>query len=247
MKENKLKTSEYNFINLSTEPSNITYYWEDGGTDTKKNFDRNKKRLDADWIYSKKSISYVTNKLGFRNKPFNEVNWANSIVILGCSHVKGTGHAIEDTIPYRLEKILNIPVVNLGISGSAIDLGCWNSLILYDHYPRPKAVVQWRTGLDRYTDRNSTDIIGYMANSKNYNAGLDWEYRSKFCVKADRALWKDKTIYYEGSQFPYTAKELDIDFYDTIDLARDLIHPGIESHKIAAEGIAKNLLELGIK
>jgi hypothetical protein len=36
------KTTEYNFINCD-EPLNLTYYWEEGGFDTKENFDRNKK------------------------------------------------------------------------------------------------------------------------------------------------------------------------------------------------------------
>ena len=242
----KSKITEYNFINESSELSNTTYYWEEGGTDTQQNFDRNKKRLGEDWIYNKKRISYITNDLGFRTKSMKEIDWAKSIVMFGCSNVKGTGHAIEDTIPYRLEKILNIPVINLGASGSAVDSACWNSLILHDHYPRPKAVVQWWTELSRYTDRKYKQIAGHTVHKDKYCFKHDWDYRSKFYVKSDRALWKNKTIYYEGSQFLHTAKELTIDFYDTIDRARDM-HPGIESHKIAADGIAKNLLELGIK
>lgn len=236
-----------NFINPSNDPPNTTDYWEEGGTDTSKFFQINRKKLGKDWIYNTKSVSYVYNEYGFRTKPMNEIDWANSIIIFGCSNVKGTGHAIEDTIAYRLEKILNIPVINLGISGSAVDAACWNSLILHDHYPYPKAIIQWWTSLDRYTNHEELRYRNYMPTKKSYCAVHDWKDRSKFYIKSDRALWKNKTIYYEGSQFPYTAKELNIDFYNELDFARDLNHPGIESHKVAAEGIAKNLITRGIK
>lgn len=235
-----------NFVNPSNDPFTIEY-WEEGGTDTSKNFRINCKKLGKDWIYNGKSISYVYNELGFRNKPFNEVDWKNSIIILGCSNVKGTGHAIEDTIGYKLEKILNIPVVNLGLSGSAVDTACWNSLILHDHYPWPKAIIQLWTGLDRYTNFDGKLYKNFMPTNIKYCAAHAWKDRSKFYVKSDRALWNNKTIYYEGSQFLHTAQELNIDFYDQIDCARDQNHPGIKSHTMAAEGIAKNLLKLGIK
>lgn len=235
-----------NFVNPSNDPVTIGY-WEEGGTDTSENFRINCKKLGKDWIYNSKSISYVYNELGFRNKPFNEVDWKNSIIILGCSNVKGTGHAIEDTIGHRLEKILNIPVVNLGVSGSAVDTACWNSLILHDHYPWPRAIVQLWTGLDRYTNFDGELYKNFMPTNIKYCTAHIWKDRSKFYVKADRALWKNKTVYYEGSQFLHTAKELDIDFYDQTDNARDQNHPGIKSHTMAAEGIAKNLIKLGIK
>lgn len=241
-----MNTDENIFKNIRAELPNTITYWEEGSADTKKNFNKNKKRLGKDWIYNKKNISYINNELGFRTKSMTAVDWANSIVIFGCSIIKGTGLAIEDTIGYRLERVLNIPVISLGISGSGIDLACCNSVILHDHYPYPKAIVQVWSELGRYSDQTRTGIYSYMPNRKNYNATYDWERRSKFYVKTDRALWKNKTIYYEGSLFEYTAKSLNIDFYKQIDSARDLTHPGIKSHEGAANGIAKKLLELGI-
>ena len=37
-----------------------------------------------------------------------------------------------------------------------------------------------------------------------------------------------------------------VDFFDKIDFARDLEHPGVETQKLAAEQIANKLLDLGI-
>lgn len=218
-----------------------------------------KKEMGPDWYYYNKDISYVYNKNGFRTTEFKNIDWKNSIVVLGCSIVTGIGNSIDDTISSNLENILGASVINLGVSGSSIDHACWNSLILHENYPTPKAIVQLWTSTNRYTDLsyniksnpytvlgNSIHVDNQVPHHKEYCLHHSWNERSKFYVWSDRTLWKNKIPYYEASFFQHSAEELKIDFLETIDTARDEYHPGHKSNKKAAEIISSNLVNLGL-
>ncbi len=218
-------------------------------TDNEKLFRKNKKRQPLDWIYRNKDISYSLNEQGFREKSFKDIDWKNSIVLIGCSITYGEGLAVEDTISKQLEAIVDLPVINLGVLGSGIDLACWNSTILNDCYLAPKALVQVWSGLSRYTDfdkTNNNKIYQYFVSQRDYHHELDWKHRSKRYVQTDKALWRNKTIYYEISFFEHTSNDFKVDFVSTSDRARDLLHPGINSAKTAANKIAKNLYKQGL-
>jgi hypothetical protein len=229
---------------LSYEPININS--EFTGKLEEKDFKKNLKKQSSDWIYRFKKIIYRNNNLGFRSKPFDQVNWEESIVVLGCSNVYGTGLAEEDTVSNKLEEILKIPTINLGVPASAVDLSCWNSLILHEKNYRPRAVVQIWSDLARYTDKFGNILRPFGAGSNSYISELDWTERSKFYIMSDRALWRGKAAYHEGSFFPDTANTLNIDSFRCDDCARDLAHPGIESARIAAERIAESLKKQGL-
>jgi hypothetical protein len=224
---------------ISIEPKNSILDFI--STDNEKVFKKNlKKKKKENWLYKTKKISYQTNEQGFRNKPFEEVAWEDSIVVLGCSNVFGVGLAVEDTLCFQLEKILNIPVVNLGVGGTGIDFACWNSLRLHNFYPRPKAIVQIWSSLGRYTDYNNHDhYVCYIPHQHSIHHRLNWTYRSLHYIESDKALWKNKAIYYEGSFFHDN-------YFTMYDQARDLMHPGIKSNLAAAEKIAENLTKQGI-
>jgi len=214
-------------------------------TDTEKLFKKNKKRLGKDWVYQNKKISYSQNQEGFRHGEFASTDWKNSIVVLGCSNVYGIGLANEDTVCSQLEKLLNIPTVNLGIAGSAIDVSSWNSLILHEHYPHPKAIVQIWTGPHRYSNISKPGFICcYLPQSPGYCARHNWQGTSEFYMMADRALWRNKTLYCEGSFF---SDHAGITPFKNVDHARDLAHPGIKTNAAAAEKIAEDLIQRGIK
>lgn len=228
---------------------NQKVYW-DNGPDNKKLWFKNRKIEGPDWYYYNKDenyISYIRNEFGFRERSVAEIDWSNFIVLFGCSVVEGIGNTLEDTIGKNLERILDIPVLNFGISGSGVDIACINSLILHNDYPKPKAVIQMWSGLSRYTDFISgTSSTGYYPNMPTYDPKYMWEERNKFYVEADRVLWKDKTIYYEGSTFLDTARALNVTFFNEYDLSRDKDHPGYQTNKLIAEDIAKNLKEKGL-
>lgn len=215
--------------------------------DNEKSFNKHCKEFGKDWYYYNKQISYKYNEKGFREKSFTNVDWKNSVVMFGCSYVEGIGNAVEDTIPSILENILGIPVINLGISGSSIDIACINSLRLYKHYPKPKAVIQHWTFPYRYANFEETAWQTIRPSSKNYHL-LGWNIRNKYYREADKELWKNNnTIYYDTTMFYDTAEEYGCNFTVPFDKARDNIHPGVKSNTLSAETIAEYLQQQGIK
>ena len=130
-------------------------------------------------------------------------------------------------------------------------MACWNSLLLHETYPRPKAVVQLWSSIHRYaeysTERNERSVYSFhLPQRKPYCAKHNWDERNKMYVLADRVLWKDKLPYYEASVFDVTAKVLEVDHLKEIDLGRDLDHWGPKSNIAAAETIATNLKKQGL-
>jgi hypothetical protein len=219
-----------------------------GGTDTKKLLEKNLKTQTSNWEYRNKPVRYTINSRGYRTAEFKNIDWANSIVIFGCSNVFGVGLDDEDTISSQLEKITGIPLVNLGASGSSMTYSLHNSIILKDGYPTPKAVVHIWTDYHRtvYYRRNRIESHGswnleknnYMdvwSNSNHHSAthGLMASITSKH-------LWSN-TSYYEASFWNETANSINCDYLKTEDYARDLIHPGIKTARNTAIKIADNL------
>jgi hypothetical protein len=217
--------------------------------DSEEKFKKNWVEFGPKWEYHNKKVSYVLNERGFRTKPFDDIIWKDSVVMFGCSNTYGTGLVEHDTIAFQLEKKLNMPVINLGISGSAIDLAAINSLILHEHYPKPKAIVHLWTEENRYSDFNSfktNSVVHYHPSLSTYDAKFNWAERSKFYILADRVLWKNQLPYYEASWFSESAKTFGIDFLKTLDRARDLRHPGSISAQTAAEKISVGLKAQGL-
>lgn len=231
------------------EKRNDTAYW-DGKSDTFKNWDRRKRDLGEKWYFydkGEKEISYIRNEIGFRERSVYQITWSKSIVIFGCSVVEGIGNKLEDTIAKKLEKKLDIPVLNFGVSGTSIDLACINSLILHNYYPRPKAIIHLWTGIDRYVDfRDEKNVTNYLPNHEDYYFDYNWAERNKYYVEADRTLWKNKTIYLEGSTFSHTAKTLNVKLYDEYDKGRDLDHPGPKTNEAIADNLVKRLKNEGL-
>ena len=223
--------------------------WEDDTSEKK--YRKSRKKLGPDWYFYDKRITFDYNSNGFRAPELDTMDWANSVVVIGDSFVSGDGNAIEDIATTLLQDILEMPVINLGSSGTGIDLACWNSLLLHETYPRPKAVVQLWSSIHRYaeysTDRNESSVYSFhLPQRKPYCAKHNWDERNKMYVLADRVLWKDKLPYYEASVFDVTAKVLEVDHLKEIDLGRDLDHWGPKSNIAAAETIATNLKKQGL-
>jgi hypothetical protein len=235
---------------LNFRPRSTTLYFDDiDHSDSENNYKKNHATLGDSWEYHNKKISYVLNEGGFRTKTVDSIDWKNSVVVFGCSNMFGTGLAEEDTVAAQLEKKLNIPVINLAISGSAVDLAAINSLILHENYPKPKAIVHVWTQESRYSDFKSfktNNVAKHGPWLSNYIIDLNWAERSKFYILADRVLWKNQVPYYEASWFENSAKIYGVDFLETVDRARDLSHPGRISAQSAAEKIAAGLKEQGL-
>lgn len=220
--------------------------WEfSGGQDSYINYKKNLKTQPENWYYRNNKINYTINSWGYRAKEFDQIDWKNSIVIFGCSHVFGVGVDDKHTISSFLEEMVGIPVINMGVSGSSIGCALHNSLMLYKKYEKPKMVIYSWTSLMRslfYTDNGTTFKI--------FNGDdIDDQYSHHYIpfnllnVQLIRNLWENKCPMYEYSFFDQTGKILECDIlHDShVDYARDLEHNGIDSNKKDATNIYKKI------
>jgi hypothetical protein len=234
--------------------------------DTKELFEQNLKTQSEDWYYRTHPVKYTLNSLGYRTKEFDDIDWKESIVMFGCSFVFGTGVTDEHTIPYFLEQLSGRPVINMAVGGASIQTTLHNSIILNDSkYPTPKAVVHMISGLNRYQlyKDNSIHHIGEWNRPTNdqFSDSTNTLSFNLMNIKMIRNLWKNKTIYYEGTLHDYEGtfssawatfnqEKLINKLDDKIcchspplqciafeyDKARDLDHPGqIYNSKVAEE------------
>jgi hypothetical protein len=218
-------------------------------TDNKKRFDKEKKKKGESWKYRDKTVIYEANSNGYRAPEWSDVNWAESVVIFGCSCTAGIGLAEDETVSHQLSKLLNRPVINLGSGGSSMQFSFLNSLnIIEKNLPLPYAVVQNWTTMDR-------TVIFEPARVRNYgpwDQGEKFFYTyakfesnllitSKYIGLASRSLWERYTRYASVSFFPPTASATDSTFVPFKCDARDDLHPGASSAYKMAETIAELL------
>lgn len=191
-----------NGYNRSTQERILDFH----GYDSKELFEYNLKKKPENWFYRKNSVKYTLNSLGYRTKEFDDIDWKNSIVIFGCSLVFGTGVDDEHTIPYFLEQISGIPVVNLGIGSASIQTSLHNGIILSDSkYSIPKAIVSFWTQLNRHQIYGKKYINLYGSWNEEHSPLCSSKYhnisQNLMNIKMFRNLWKNKTIYYETTMF----------------------------------------------
>lgn len=219
------------------------------GTDSEELFKSNLLAQPIDWFYRNNPIEYKTNTNGYRTAEFDSIDWANSIVIFGCSHVFGVGLHEEDTIASQLAKITATPVINMGMGASSIEYSLYNSIILNQHYPTPKAVVQIYSSIDRttyYGKKNVTHHGPWNMKKYNYmdlysNDATHAKVHASMAQMITRQLWSDKTKLYEASFLLDASENLQVFLCKTIDKARDFSHPGPITAGLVASHIATNL------
>ena len=206
-------------------------------------------RLRGDpWYYFNKSITYKFNSQGYRTAEWDTIDWKESVVVFGCSYVTGEGLAEEDTVTTQLSKLLRRPVINLGVSATGMSFSFYNSTMLYKNLPTPYAVIQLWSHPYRMELYDSDSIIINAPITHQKDFYRNWikspenpNTHMYMTAQASRCMWESKTKYYELSLFDQTADILNCVHITTVDLARDLEHPGIETAKLVAENIAKNI------
>lgn len=226
------------------------------GMDSEDDFKKNLLIQPADWHYRTKDVTYTVNSSGYRAPEWDTIDWANSVVIFGCSHVVGIGLAEDETIGYQLSKLLDRPVINLGVGGSGPMFSHQNSVLLHKNFPKPWAVVQIWSGPDRISefesDRSSLLPSHFHGPWTTKSTHEGWQfYRAwtqkaatsiiynHFAVIATAAIWESRTRYFSGSFWP-AADSATIKLR-MIDKARDVSHPGRQTAIIVAKTIANVL------
>ena len=103
---------------------------------------------------------YKVNSLGYRAPEFNTIDWSNTYIIQGCSAVFGLGIADDnETINSNLSRLINAPVVNMGISGAGMLLQHVNIIEMLEADIKPKGVFMLYPNMDRYPLFNKDKIL----------------------------------------------------------------------------------------
>ena len=203
-------------------------------SDNEKLYNENLLTQPADWFYRGNPIEYKRNQYGYRTVDFDKIDWSNSIVVFGCSHVFGVGLHEEDTLSGCLSSLTNIPVINMGVISSSIEYSSYNSIILNEHYPTPKAVIQVYSSIDRTTYYYKNNVEHHAVWNMKPGNYMDLysadathgRVHALLSQMVNKQLWTDKTKYYETSFFSDKFNTLNLNKVLFKDVARDLKHPG---------------------
>lgn len=219
-------------------------------SDSEEQFNENLKSQPDDWYYRTNQVTYRTNSDNYRTEEFKKIDWAESVVVLGCSFVYGAGLDEADTLSSQLSLLLDRPVVNLGVIGASPTLVLHNSVILASHYPQPKAVIHVWPDHCRSVYYSANDVANYGPwNSEQNSFGEAWardddhgKVSSVLASMTAKQIWKER--YYETAYLLDIA--LPLNFPPLIklkpkDWSRDLRHPGRKTTQQVAEKIAKTL------
>lgn len=178
--------------------------------DTYDKFQYNLKHMPDNWRYRTEDISYHFNSEKCRAPEFDQIDWKNSIAVLGCSYVFGEGVPDHFTIPAAVSQLTGLNTVNLGVLGAGNDSIFFNALNIQKYRPRMTIVfwthiartVLWNengtphlinsSNLDRYDMLYGLDFTDY------FYSGVDLRYRHQMyktlltTVLGDRVLQSDQ-------------------------------------------------------
>jgi len=192
-------------------------------------FYKNRKKLTQlkDGYYLRHLIEYKTNKYNYRCSHENIDN-SDYMIALGCSHTFGAGLHKEHRYSDLLESEYDCKVFNLGYPGGSQNLIKDNLLHLISSGCRlPKvAIIQWPAEARLY--------FGYQGmnwHTKNTNKTLSlesMEYYSK--IAREHVYWMLDEYAIPFIEFQWFASKFSHPIFD-LDKARDLDHPGIDSHE----------------
>ena len=222
--------------------------------DSKELYIKNLKTQPKSWKYREKVVTYKLNSEYYRTAEFDRIRWEESIVIFGCSNIFGIGVAIDETLPAQLSKLTGIPTINMGIPGSSAHHALYNSAILRQVHPKPKAIVFGWTGAERCTlFRYTPNKDLWIENCGSWtddsaDLGKAWyRYDSnihghlKMTRIVAQQMWSD-TKYADFTLFPSNMRFIpDCRVIKMIDNGRDCSHPGEKTNLQVAKYLATEL------
>jgi hypothetical protein len=190
-----------------------------------------------------KREGYNVNSLGYRAVEFDTVDWANSYIIQGCSAVFGLGIPEDElTISGQLSRMMDEPVINLGISGAGMMLQHYNLLEMLESNIKPKGVFILYPNMDRYPLYTQHGILN--VGSWNCDTHFAWmedgnsEVHNLYAMRNYRMLLELNNIpLYEVSHHKRNTfcKSLFTNHYDKfLDYGTDGQHWGPKTSKIIA-------------
>jgi hypothetical protein len=186
-------------------------------------------------------ISYVFNSHGFRTQEFDQ---NTDIVCFGCSFTMGTGVRNEHTWPSRLADLTGLSVVNLGHAGSSNDTA-YRMARHYLHFLRPKYAIWLQTDIHRIEiiDESVDTTINILASDNNNLHANNLFVKTWMTSEINQQINLDKNtqafqqLCHQSSVIPIILPRRN-SVMETLDLARDLQHPGPRSYQQLAEKIS---------
>jgi hypothetical protein len=206
------------------------------GFDTESSFNKNIKTLNHLKIpYD--NITYSFNSHGFRTPEFGQ---QPSIIFLGCSNTLGVGVKKEKTFSYIVSKEIGLIECNLAVGGSSNDVA-FRLLKKWFNKLNPKLVIWLKTYQDRFELIDGNNILKIKATDEYYNDfykiwinnEINQELQKERNTLAIRQLCKNLPLL-----------ELDIIDIKFIDVARDLSHPGEQTHELISKIILSKIDKL---
>lgn len=195
--------------------------------------------------FTSQNVKYKFNSYGFRCNEFVE---HNNIVFLGCSLTLGIGINIEDTFSEIVSRQLNMNNCNLSLAGGSNDA---MFRIAYHWLPqlKPKVVIVWAPHKERSEifingahecllptlTRESKWYINYLKEQQNHIINYQ---KNRLAIENICNQLNTKLLFLHVDDWNF-------DYYK--DLARDLMHPGVKSHRLIANEMLKLLQEKGIE
>jgi hypothetical protein len=236
---------------IGEDANNINVNFLHGNGDSEENYLANLKTQPDDWYYRENKVEYSFNSYGHRSKEIKELDFDNYLLFIGCSHTQGVGVKLENTYPHIISKNFKCDYYNLGMSATGIDVLEYNLLTWFFKFnKRPKAVIAQLPDHSRFL----SCYPGYdnLIPNGSWNIGSDKNVEKLLVNGEDTGFFHArKNISYRlintvvqvptirlnyGSQVMYDS--VDEVRFRRLDLARDLSHPGIESHKAVADTVS---------
>jgi len=216
--------------------------------DSEESYINSLKTQPQNWRYRDKEVTYIVNRHGYRTKNWEDIDWKNSVVLLGDSCTFGIGVDESETIAYFLEKQIGRPVINLGYPSGSNQVILETCVSMLNTFDAPYAVCVTWSASDRlryytrlgYLDLGSwTRDTGIDKEVDPYNLWLNTfidpynELALSYNISSTmKALLHGKSKYVSGAFSGHSA-------YCTLsdiwvfpeDTARDLVHPSFEANR----------------
>jgi len=227
-----------NYPFLGYDETNFTRNFSGG--DEEESFLQNLNTQPDDWYYRNADITYSYNEYGHRCKNIAELDLDNYILFTGCSHTEGVGLELEKTYAHKLSTALGYDYYNLAKAGTGIDtmiynLNMWFLLV----QKKPKYMfVQWPDET-RFTIIHGVqaDPCGAWKNDEDtqkfiyYGDKLNFFLSRKTLAEKNTQLMVDESALININVMHQKNSEGSKLILHKNDLARDLAHPGIQSHE----------------